>query len=104
MKQSKIQVSEEDLGSFCRKWKIAELALFGSILREDFGAESDVDVMARFSPDAEWSLLDHVRMEDDLRRLFGREVDLVSRRAIEQSSNPIRRRHILDSAKVWYAA
>jgi hypothetical protein len=98
-----ITVATESLTNFCQRWKIKELALFGSALRPDFGPESDVDVLVTFAPDAEWSLFDHVRMEQELKALFGRDVDLVSRQAVERSSNRIRRKAILSTAQVIYA-
>lgn len=97
-------LSREDLSRFCGRWKIRELALFGSVLRDDFGPESDVDVLVTFEPSADWSLLDHVRIQKDLEALLDREVDLVSRRAIERSPNWIRRKAILDSAQTVYVA
>ena len=99
-----LPLSEDELAGFCRRWKVAELAAFGSALREDFGPDSDVDLLVAFTDDADWSLLDHVRMQQELAGLLGRPVDLVSRRAIERSQNPIRRRAILDSARTLYAA
>jgi len=95
---------QEALSLFCRQWKIRELALFGSVLREDFGPQSDIDVLVTFEPDADWSLLDHVRAQQELEALLGREVDLVSRRAIERSVNWIRRKAILETAETIYAA
>jgi predicted nucleotidyltransferase len=94
----------DQLADFCRKWKITELSLFGSALREDFGPESDVDVLVTFAPGHRWGLLDAVRMEQEIAELLGRAVDLVSRRAVERSDNWIRRRAILESAEVIYAA
>jgi uncharacterized protein len=88
----------------CRRWKIAELSLFGSALREDFRPDSDIDLLVRFAPDADWSLLDRARMERELVELLGREVDLVSRTAVEASPNWIRRNEILSSARTLYAA
>ena len=89
---------------FCQRWKIVELAVFGSALREDFDADSDVDLLVTFAPDADWSLLDHVKMQQELADVLRRPVDLVSRRAIENSHNPIRKREILTSARTVYAA
>ena len=66
---------------FCQRWRIRDLALFGSALRDDFHADSDLDLLVTFGDDAAWSLLDHVQMEQELSVLLGREVDLVSRRA-----------------------
>lgn len=88
----KITLPKEKISEFCRKWKIAEFALFGSVLRDDFGPASDVDVLVSFTADARWSLLDHVEMQDELKAIFVRNVDLVSRRGIERSRNPIRRK------------
>ncbi len=100
----KIALPMDRICEFCEKWKIVELSLFGSALREDFGPESDVDFLARYAPDAGWSLFDAVEMEEELSGIVGRKVDLVSRRAIERSHNWIRRKAILESAKVLYAA
>lgn len=92
------------LRAFCSKWKVRELSLFGSALRDDFGPQSDIDFLVTFAPEAQWSLLDHIRMEEELSLLLGRRIDLVSRQALERSANFIRRREILSSAKVVYAA
>jgi uncharacterized protein len=86
---------------FCRRWKITEFALFGSILRQDFGPESDVDVLVTFADDAEWSLYDLVDMQEELKNIFGRDVDLVLKSGLR---NPFRRREILRSQRVIYAA
>ncbi|HEY7802682.1 MAG TPA: nucleotidyltransferase family protein [Dehalococcoidia bacterium] len=93
-----------EIREFCARWKIREFALFGSVLRDDFGPGSDVDVMVSFAPDAGWSLLDHVGMQDELAEILGRKVDLVTKPGVELSRNPFRRRRILDSARVIYAA
>lgn len=100
----KVQISAEALAAFCRKWKITELALFGSVLRQDFRPESDIDVLVAFAPDARWGLFALYEMQKELKALVGREVDLVSRRGIEASRNYLRRKAILDSAEVVYAA
>ena len=96
----KIEIPQDEIADFCRRWKITELALFGSVLRADFGPESDVDVLVQFAPDHRWSLLDHVEMQEELKEILGRDVDLVNRQAIEQSHNHIRRKEILESAEV----
>jgi len=100
----RIPVDNGRLTDFCQRWKIVELGFFGSVLREDFGPGSDVDVLAAFAPDAPWGLLDHVQMEEELSELLGRKVELVSRRAVERSPNWIRRRAILESAEPYYVA
>ena len=94
-----IQVDSEQVADFCRRWKIAEMSLFGSVLREDFGPQSDVDVLVRFAEGADWSLLDHVAMQEELAGILGRKVDLVSLRGLERSRNWIRRRAILRGAQ-----
>jgi hypothetical protein len=92
------------LGEWCRRWRVRELALFGSVLRGDFRPDSDIDVLVTFEPNDPWSVWDIGDMRDELSRLFGRPVDLVERAAVEQSPNPIRRRHILENHRVVYAA
>jgi len=100
----KIHLPEDQLGDFCRRWQITEFAFFGSVLREDFHAGSDIDILVRFASNADWSLLDHVQMERELSDIVGRKVELVSRRAIEGSKNWIRRRDILSTARTIYAS
>ena len=102
--QVKIKVPRDEVADFCRRWKITELDLFGSALRDDFGPESDIDVLVSFVEDARWSLVDMVAMQEELSQLLGREVDLVERHAVEASENYIRRRHILSSAEPVYVA
>jgi predicted nucleotidyltransferase len=96
-------VSQEDIVRFCRRWKVRELALFGSALRTDFKPESDVDVLVSFHGSANWGLFDHVQMRLDLEAIFKRKVDLVTRRALEQSQNGLLRERILNTAKVIFA-
>jgi uncharacterized protein len=93
-----IDYDKEKLRDFCRRWKITEFSLFGSVVRDDFGPESDVDVMVRFAEDAPWTLYDMSDMHDELKALFDRDVDLLTRRAVERSPNPIRKNSILSSA------
>jgi len=100
----KLDIDRERIAAFCEKWKITELALFGSVLRDDFGPDSDVDVLVTFAEDAEWSLFDIVTMQDELKEALGREVDLVEKAAVEQSDNYIRRRHILSNTEPLYEA
>ena len=101
---ARIPLDRKKITIFCQQWKIAELAFFGSVLREDFRPDSDVDILVTFTPDAEWSLFDHVAMEEELSAILGRKVDLVSRRSITRSSNWIRRKAILETAESYYAA
>jgi hypothetical protein len=96
-----IGVDRARIEEFCRKWKITELALFGSVLRDDFGPDSDVDVLVELQEDALWDAFDWVDMIDELRGIFGRNVDLVEKAAIR---NPFRRDSILRTHEVVYAA
>ena len=102
--RARIEIPQEQIEAFCRRWKITELALFGSVLRDDFRPDSDIDVLFTFAPDAPWGLFDLVHMEDELEVIFGRKVDLVERPAIEQSENYILKRRILNSLEPIYAA
>ncbi len=97
-------LSGPEISDYCQRWRITEFALFGSALRDDFDAESDLDILVTLAPDADWSLLDHVKMEQELEALLGRKVDLLSRRSVERSHNWLRRREILGTAEVVYAA
>jgi len=92
------------LEEFCSRWRVRELALFGSALRPDFGPDSDLDLLVTFDDRAAWSLLDLVRMERELGELCGRKVDLVDRRSIERSRNWLRRREILNTAVPLHVA
>ena len=96
-----LELNRSRIEEFCRKWRVLEMALFGSVLREDFRPDSDVDVLVTFAADAPWSAFDLVDMEGELKALFGRPVDLVEKRTIR---NPFRRHSILTSKQVIYAA
>jgi predicted nucleotidyltransferase len=101
MKLRNITLPEERVADFCQRWKVVEMALFGSVLRDDFGPESDIDVLVTFQPDAPWSLWDILDMRDELHQIFGRQIDLVEKDALR---NPFRKREILQNHKVVYAA
>jgi hypothetical protein len=100
MNDERIPVPKEKVEEFCRRWKISEFALFGSALREDFRSDSDVDILVSFAEDADWDLFDWVDMIEELKAIFGREVDLVEKTALR---NPFRRHYVLNSQKVIYA-
>src|SRR5436190_22116352 len=85
------------IGSFCQRWKVLELSLFGSVVREDFGPQSDVDVLVSFAPDANWSYWELVDARTELRGVFGRDVDLIEERSLR---NPFRRHAILRGKRV----
>src|SRR5437868_682000 len=96
---ARIPVEYAQIVDFCRRWKITEFALFGSVLRDDFRPDSDVDVLVTFAPEARYSLFDFVDMQDELQAIFGRPVDLVERQDVEGSENYLRRKQILNSVE-----
>jgi predicted nucleotidyltransferase len=102
--QTQIDLSLDRLTAFCTHWQIVEFALFGSVLRKNFRPDSDVDVLISFAPGASHTLFDLVAIQAELETWFGRRVDLCEREAIEHSRNYIRRKAILDSARIIYAA
>jgi predicted nucleotidyltransferase len=97
----KIDIPMDKIRNFCRTWKIKEFSVFGSILGDDFRPDSDIDIMVSFDKGAGWSLLDIVEMHEELKSIFGREVDLVEKEAIR---NPFRRNSIMKNRKVLHAA
>lgn len=103
-KELPVKVSKEKISEFCKKWKVKEFALFGSVLRDDFKPDSDIDVLVDFEQDSGRTLFDLVDMIDELKNIFGRDVDLLTRKAVERSRNYIRRKEILSSAEVVYVS
>ena len=101
MSKPKINIPKDKIEDFCRRWKIKEFALFGSVLREDFRPDSDVDVLVSFAPDGGITFDNRVEMLDELAEIFGREVDLVEKGTIR---NPFRRHEILTTKEVVYVA
>ncbi|MBI4608057.1 MAG: nucleotidyltransferase domain-containing protein [Candidatus Rokubacteria bacterium] len=99
-----VQISKDKIAEFCRRWKITEFALFGSVLREDFRPDSDIDVLVTFAPDARWKLDDLLAMREELAGIFGHPVDLVEKRLVQTSPNYIRRKHILSHTETLYVA
>jgi predicted nucleotidyltransferase len=102
LNENPIALPIDQITKFCQQWQIIELSLFGSILRDDFHADSDIDILVAFAPTANWGLLDHAQMQEELEALLSRRVDLISKRAIERSSNWIRRQEILSTAQTIY--
>ena len=96
-----VTIPKKELATFCRRWKVVELALFGSVLRDDFTPESDVDVLVTFVPDAKVSLFDMAQMQIELQAIFKRPVDILEKDALR---NPYRKREILGTAQVVYAS
>jgi predicted nucleotidyltransferase len=101
---ARLGVTHDQIRAFCEKWQIVRFELFGSVLRDDFDAESDVDVLVTYGSGVVRSIGSHLDQEDALADLFGRRVDLIERKLMESSENWIRRKAILDSARLLYAA
>jgi predicted nucleotidyltransferase len=101
MKQPKIDIPLDKIEAFCHKWKIKEFALFGSVLREDFRPDSDVDVLVTFEPDGGFTFENFMEIQEEIEGIFGRKVDLVEKGHIR---NPFRRYEILTTKEVVYAA
>ena len=99
-----LEISRDKIAEFCRRWKITEFALFGSVLRDDFRPDSDIDVLVTFAPGASWRFYDLISMREELESMFGRPVDLVEKRLVERSENYIRRKHILNHLETIYVA
>ncbi|MFH1811249.1 MAG: nucleotidyltransferase domain-containing protein [Pseudomonadota bacterium] len=104
MSPALLNIDMSELAELCKRWGISEISMFGSMARHAAGPDSDVDLVVTLPPDAHWSLLDHQRVKLELERMTGRRVDLLTRRAIEHSHNALRRREILSTLKVLYAA
>ncbi|MCT7952006.1 nucleotidyltransferase family protein [Ancylothrix sp. C2] len=102
MKVKNIDLPMDKIADFCQRWKVIEFSLFGSVLRDDFRPDSDIDILVKWAPDAGTTFSDLDEMEEELKSLFGRDVDLVSKRAIENSLNYLRRKAILNSAELIY--
>lgn len=102
--KAQIEVPKDKIQEFCQRWKIIEFSLFGSVLRDDFRPDSDVDVLVTFSSDAHWRYYDILDMKDELKEIFGREADVVEKRLVEKSDNYIRREHILSNLETVYVA
>ncbi|MGD2158920.1 MAG: nucleotidyltransferase domain-containing protein [Anaerolineales bacterium] len=100
MELKSLELPVEEIRLFCERWKIVEFAIFGSAIRADYGPESDLDVLIEFSSDAKWGLFDHVDMKIELQGILGRDIDLVTRSALEQSHNWVRKAEILSTAQV----
>jgi predicted nucleotidyltransferase len=98
-----IELPGDILAAFCSKWDLRTLEVFGSVLREDFRPDSDIDVLVTFDSSYRPTLFEFIAMQDELQEILGRKVDLLTRHSIEASRNPYRRRSILDSARVIYA-
>ena len=103
MTMAAIELPIEKIAEFCHRWQVAEFALFGSVLRDDFRPDSDIDVMVQFHSDAHPTFRTLDQMEAALKTIFHREVDLITRQGLETSRNYLRRHEIFSSAQVIYA-
>ena len=102
MKLQNIELAETEIEQFCRKWNLRELSVFGSVLREDFGPDSDIDVLVVLAPGMEMTLEADMAMRNELSEFFGgRDIDLVQKRLVQ---NPFFRHRILTTRRVLYAA
>ncbi len=102
--RERLEVAPTTLAAFCHRWHIAKLEVFGSIVREDFRAESDVDFLVSFEPGGGPEGFDWFQIKEDLAQLVGRRVDVLDRRLVEQSRNCYRRQHILNEAAPVYGS
>ncbi len=98
-----IELPMEKIAEFCHKWQVTEFALFGSVLRDDFRPDSDIDVMVQFHPNAHPTFSSLDQMEAELKTVFHRDIDMITRQGIETSRNYLRRHEILSTAQVIYA-
>jgi uncharacterized protein len=99
--QARTDIPTEKIVEYCQRWRVREFSLFGSILRDDFRDDSDVDVLVSFREDAGIGMWDLCSMREELETLFGRRVDLVVKEGLR---NPFRRHAILNSREIVYAA
>jgi predicted nucleotidyltransferase len=102
--QPQINFNQRELDLICQKWNIVELSFFGSVIRDDFSDKSDIDILVEFHPDAIITLSKFERIRIDFENFFGRKVDLVSKRAVIESRNALRRNAVLSSFRVIYGA
>lgn len=100
----RLRLSPEQIAAFCQRWQVVELALFGSVLRDDFHSTSDIDILIAYAPEARKGLLTKARMKRELEALCNREVDVLTKKSIKNSRNPMRRQEILGSAQGIYVA
>lgn len=104
MAKAHIDIPKEKIVEFCKKWDVREFSLFGSVLRDDFRPDSDIDAIVDFMPDSTHTLFNLVDMTEELEKIFGRKVDLLTRSGVEASRNYIRRKEILSSLEVLYVS
>lgn len=99
-----IELPIDQIQDFCQRWHITEFALFGSVLRDDFRPDSDIDILVSFEPNLRRGLTETLQMRQELQTMFKRNIDLIVKSAIERSENWLRRKNILETAQIIYAA
>ncbi len=102
MKILSVEIPVEPLHDFCQRWKVSELAVFGSALHENYKLDSDLDLLISFEKDSQWGFFDLVNMESELGIIFNKKIDLVEKTAISSSENYLRRKGILENAQIIY--
>ena len=104
MERHGIQLDSPEVLAFCRTWKISRLEVFGSILREDFRPDSDVDFVVDFEDDAEWDLAELEQIRQGLSEIVHRDADVLTRRTLARTDNWLLRRNVLAQLETVYAA
>ena len=104
MNKKRFSIPRKKVADFCKRWNVTEFSIFGSALRGDFKPDSDVDVLVSFAPGTGVTLFDMVQMQDELKQIFKRDVDLISKKGLETSRNYLRRKAILESARAIHVA
>ncbi|MFA5378782.1 MAG: nucleotidyltransferase family protein [Dehalococcoidia bacterium] len=99
-----IRNRKKEIEKFCQAWNVQEFQVFGSVTTNNFRPDSDIDIIVDFKPGSVHTLIDLAKMEEELERIFNRRIDLITRRAIEQSRNPIRKKAILSTMEQVYVA
>jgi hypothetical protein len=97
----RVSVDRDRIADFCRRWKVTEFTVFGSVVRDDFRPDSDIDVLVTFAPNATWNAFDIVEMKEALEALLARRLDMVERGAVR---NPIRIGAMLRDSELIHAA
>jgi predicted nucleotidyltransferase len=103
MRINSVEIPDDQLIHFCQRWEVSQLAIFGTAFREKHTQSSDLDLLVLFKPDIQWGLYDLVTMENELKIIFGKEIDLIEKNAVKNSQNYIRRKGILDGARVAFS-
>ena len=101
MISDRCHVTRSQVVDFCQRWHVVEFAVFGSVLRDDFRDDSDIDVLVTLAPNHGLNLFDWIDMQQELEVLFNREVDLVDKRGLK---NPYRRSEIMNTRQIIYAS